>query len=254
MAPETGTALLVLVAFVLPGFVALLIGERTHVVPVHNRTPFELLLVATYYSVVCWGIIALASWPFEFERADLRRMYREESLGQLAALGLVAVLIVPALVATAARLWQRSERLRPRVLKALCIHEGHSIPTAWDDLFRRRRPALVRAVLSDGRVVAGYYGSQSFPGYGTESQDLLLETRWVLDGDHGSTARRWALKASGYPQAASSVLSCTIRPMSNRPKPTVQIEPPQAWIGHPAPKPTTAPVTPPPKPSDTKKP
>lgn len=46
MAPETGTALLVLVSFVLPGFVALLIGERTHVVPVRNRTPFELLLIA----------------------------------------------------------------------------------------------------------------------------------------------------------------------------------------------------------------
>lgn len=74
MAPETGTALLVLVAFVLPGFVALLIGERTHVVPVRNRTPFELLLIATYYSVVCWGIIALASWPFGLDRADLRRM------------------------------------------------------------------------------------------------------------------------------------------------------------------------------------
>lgn len=59
MAPATGTALLVLVAFVLPGFVALWIGERTHVVPVRNRQPFELLLLATYYSVISWGIIAL---------------------------------------------------------------------------------------------------------------------------------------------------------------------------------------------------
>lgn len=34
--PDTGSALLILVAFVLPGFVALLISERTHLVPVRN--------------------------------------------------------------------------------------------------------------------------------------------------------------------------------------------------------------------------
>src|SRR5919108_5739566 len=108
MAPTTGNALLILVAFVLPGFVALLVGERTHLVP-RNRTPFELLLMATYYSVVCWGIIALASWPFGLNRADLRRMWQEESLGKLAGLALLAILVVPAVVARAARLWSRSQ-------------------------------------------------------------------------------------------------------------------------------------------------
>jgi hypothetical protein len=184
MAHATGTALLVLVAFVLPGFVALWIGERTHVVPVRNRQPFELLLLATYYSVISWGIIALASWPFGLNRADLRRMYREESLGQLAGLGLLAILVVPALVATFARLWRRSTKWRPRILGWLRIHEGHTIPTAWDEMFRRRRPAMVRAVLTDKRVVGGYYGGQSFPGYGEQSQDLLLEQRWTLDDEH----------------------------------------------------------------------
>jgi hypothetical protein len=184
MAPATGTALIILVVFVLPGFVALLIGERTHVIPVHNRSPFELLLLAAYYSVVCWGIIALASWPFGLDRADLRRMWREESLGQLAGLALLAILVVPAALATIARLWGSSKKWRSKVLTWLRIHEGHSIPTAWDELFRRQRPAMVRAVLADKRVVGGYYGSKSFPGYGTESQDLLLETRWTLDEDH----------------------------------------------------------------------
>jgi hypothetical protein len=184
MAPETGTALLVLVAFVLPGFVALLISERTHLVRVPNRSPFELLLIATYYSVVCWGIIALSSWPFQLSRDDVREMYREDDLGKLAALSLVALLVVPALVATAARLWARSGKWRPRVLRLLRVHTGHRVPTAWDWMWGQRKPALVRAVLSDGRIVAGYYGSQSFPGYGTESQDVLLEARWTLDKDY----------------------------------------------------------------------
>jgi hypothetical protein len=184
VAPTTGNALLILVAFVLPGFVALLIGERTHLVPVRNRQAFELLLIATYYSVVCWGIMALASWPFGLGRADLRRMWREESLGELAGLGLLAILVVPGIVATLVRFWKSSRKWRPRALGWLGIHEAHSIPTAWDELFRRRRPAMVRAVLIDKRVVGGYYGSESFPGYGEESQDLLLEERWTLDGDH----------------------------------------------------------------------
>jgi len=213
MAPATGTALLVLVAFVLPGFVALLIGERTHVVPVRNRSPFELLLITTYYSVVCWGVIALASWPFGLDRADLRRMYREESLGQLAGLGLLAILVVPAIVGTLARLWRRSKKWRPRVLNWLRIHEGHTIPTAWDELFGRRKPAMVRAVLSDGRIVGGYYGSQSFAGYGQESQELLLETRWTLDEDY------WFVEATegshGVWLSAGSIVSLELYDSGN---------------------------------------
>ncbi|HJQ74134.1 MAG TPA: DUF6338 family protein, partial [Gaiellaceae bacterium] len=68
MAPATGTALLVLVAFVLPGFVAVLIGERTHEVPVRNRSPFELLLLTGYYSVLTYGLVALLTWPFGLSR------------------------------------------------------------------------------------------------------------------------------------------------------------------------------------------
>lgn len=250
MAPATGSALLVLVAFVLPGFVALLIGERTHRVPVRNRSPFELLLIATYYSVISWGIIALASWPFGLDRADLRRMYRRESLGQLAGLGLLAVLVVPALVATVARLWWRSKNWRPRVLKWLRIHEGHSIPTAWDELFYRRKPAMVRAVLTDSRIVGGYYGSNSFPGYGEESQDLLLEQRWTLNDRH------WFVKPAegshGLWLSAGSIVSLELYdPVVANPPPK---PPPRRKEGGHQPPPKTAPPTsPPPKPSEEKK-
>lgn len=182
MAPETGTALLVLVAFVLPGFVALRIAELTHEVR-RDRSPFELLLVATYYSVICWGLIALASWPFGLTRADLAQSYREESLGRLAGLGLLAIVAVPFAIATLARLWHRSSRVRPWLLKLLGVHLGHATPSAWDELFGRKRPALVRAVLTDKRVVGGFYGANSFAGYSEQSRDLLLEDAWTLDSD-----------------------------------------------------------------------
>jgi hypothetical protein len=133
MSPQTETALLVLVAFVLPGFVALLVAERTHVVPVRNRSPFELLLLATYYSVVCWGLIALASWPFHLTHARVVHMWRHDSLGRLAGLGLLAILVVPTLVANVARLWQRSKKWRARA------PAGAFWPTALECFCNRRR-------------------------------------------------------------------------------------------------------------------
>src|SRR5260370_912531 len=49
MAPQTGTAILVIAAFVLPGFVTLLLRERTDWVRGED-TAFERLLNALYYS------------------------------------------------------------------------------------------------------------------------------------------------------------------------------------------------------------
>jgi hypothetical protein len=60
-------------------------------------------------------------------------------------------------------------------------------------------------VLTDGRIVAGYNGSKSFPGYGQESQDLLLQRRWTLDDKY------WFLKpiesSHGLWLSAGSIVS-----------------------------------------------
>lgn len=183
MAPATGTALLVLVAFVLPGFVAVLIGERTHEVPVRNRSPFELLLLTGYYSVLTYGVVAVLTWPFGLTRETLRDWYREESLGRLGALGLAAIVVVPAALATCARLWARS-RMRSWLLKRLGIHETHRVSAAWDEFFGRGQAAFVRIVLADHRVVGGFYGSRSVSGHAEHGGDLLLEQAWVLDEDN----------------------------------------------------------------------
>lgn len=183
MTPETGTALLVLVAFILPGFVAVLVAERTYEVPVRQRSPFELLLLTGYYSVVSYAIVGLASWPFGLTRNTLRRWYHQESLGRLAALGFVAIIVVPALVATIGRLWTKGP-MRLRILRRLGVHDTHRVSTGWDEFFRWGRPALVRLVLSDQRVVAGFYGSKSFSGYAEQNADLLLEQAWVLDDEN----------------------------------------------------------------------
>lgn len=66
MAPTTVAALGLIVGFVLPGYVALVISERTHVVPT-PVSPFERLLRSLYYSGWVYAVLlaagaALWSW------------------------------------------------------------------------------------------------------------------------------------------------------------------------------------------------
>ena len=103
---------------------------------VRHRSPFELLLLTGYYSVLTYGLVALITWPFGLSRETLRDWYRGESLGRLGALGLIAIFVIPALLATSARLWMRS-RVRLWLLRRLKIHETHRISAAWDEFFRR---------------------------------------------------------------------------------------------------------------------
>ncbi len=59
MTPETGTALLILAVFVLPGFVTLLLRERMFAVRGED-TQFERLLNALYYSALIYAIVFAA--------------------------------------------------------------------------------------------------------------------------------------------------------------------------------------------------
>ena len=67
MTPATGTALILLVAFVLPGFVVVLFQERTFK-QAEDLTPFDRLLRTVYYSVWCYLI-------FGVDRASIEHLY-----------------------------------------------------------------------------------------------------------------------------------------------------------------------------------
>ncbi len=84
MAPTTITALLLLVAFVLPGFITLVINERTHAVP-RPMTPFERLLRSLYCSVVIYAVLAPVGWLAGIDRDDVEHfLTKEQSLVELA--------------------------------------------------------------------------------------------------------------------------------------------------------------------------
>src|SRR4051812_17265510 len=76
MAPATGTALIILVAFVLPGFATVLMKERMHEAW-RSVTPFERVLQTGYYSVWCYLLLALFALAVGLDRQDVEALYND---------------------------------------------------------------------------------------------------------------------------------------------------------------------------------
>ncbi len=180
MAPATGTALLILAAFVLPGFVALKYRERTYVVKADD-TPFERLLSALYYSFLSYlvlGVVAVV--VLGTSTRDVGRLWHGEArAGVYVALAGGGVLI-PTILAELARWWAGSG-VRGRIRSVAGLNTAHTTPSGWEHFFLRDRTCFARVTLTDGRVVGGHFGDQSFAGYTAETPDLYLEERWALD-------------------------------------------------------------------------
>jgi len=183
MVVDTGTAILILGAFVLPGFITLIFRERLYVVR-GQETPFERLLSALFYSALIYGVLLGIASHCGLDKADLVEFHNgEKSLGEDLLVAFVVFLFLPALIAVAGSLWMSSKRVRPRLLRLLGSSEAHSITSGWNELFSKQGASLVRATLTDGRVVGGFYDEPSLAGYSEQTQDLYINERWELDDD-----------------------------------------------------------------------
>jgi len=108
--PATGSALIILVAFALPGFVTVLIQERTFK-SAEDLTALDRLLRILYYSVWVYLLLAVFALIFEIDRdsiEDLYDRYRGDP-AELAWRGTLAILVPSFLVAHATRLWSASK-------------------------------------------------------------------------------------------------------------------------------------------------
>lgn len=182
MAPQTGTAILVLVVFVLPGFVALRYAEQTYRTRAEDSA-LERVLSALYFSLLSYLVIAGGALAlFEIDEQDVTKLWSGDKPFE-AYLGLAsAALVIPLVIAELARRWSGSG-IRGSVLSRAHINLTHKTPSGWEHFFLQGRWAYVRATLKDGRVVAGFFGPSSFAGYTSETPDLYLEQRYQLDDD-----------------------------------------------------------------------
>jgi hypothetical protein len=183
MVIETGTAILILGVFVLPGFITLIFRERLYVVR-GQESPFERLLSALFYSALIYGVLLVVAHQFGFEKDDLVEFHNgKKPLGEDLLVAVGVFFIFPVVIAVFGSLWTSSRRVRPKLLKLVGSSEAHSITSGWNELFSKQGASLIRATLSDGRVVGGFYDEPSLAGYTEQTQDLYINERWELDGD-----------------------------------------------------------------------
>jgi hypothetical protein len=186
MAPQTGTAVLVIAAFILPGFVTVLLRERTYHVRAGTES-FELLLTALYYSATIYlgaaCVAVIISVFTDLSTSQVKELWNgDATLAVYAGLAVAGLVIGPATITIAGKRWTDSKTKRS-LAGRLRLDPSHSTRSAWEHWFAQRQACLVRATLDDGRVVGGFYGTKSMAGYSRDGQDIFIEERWILDED-----------------------------------------------------------------------
>jgi di/tricarboxylate transporter len=183
LTPATGTALLILAVFVLPGFVTLLIRERTYTIPSEQK-PFERLLRALYYAALVYGIAIGLGAIAGLDKNGIEDVYTgRRPLGHLMTAAILVVLIIPLIIAEGGRYWRLSPR-REELLGRLRISVAHDIDSGWNQAFSSSPDVMfVRITTNDSRVIGGLFGPGSLAGYSEQAQDLYLAQRWELDDD-----------------------------------------------------------------------
>jgi hypothetical protein len=183
MSLDTGTAILILGAFVLPGFITLTLRERLYVVRGED-TPFERFLAALLYSAIIYGTLLLAAHLAGLEKSDLVEFQEGRKPLDTDLLAAAAIfLLLPGLIALLGSRWMASRRFRPWLLRLAASSEAHSSESAWNIVFGEIGPCLIRATLADGRTIGGLYDERSASGYSEQTRDLFLSERWAVSED-----------------------------------------------------------------------
>jgi hypothetical protein len=174
------------VAFVLPGFIAILVKERLYEVPAEKQA-FDRLLQTLYYSLLVYAVPVVIAVVAGARTRDFEKLLRGKVDPRLTAVTGVSVLILlPLLTAYGGRRWMVST-LRPIVLERLHVSAGHRTPSSWDYAWEDGEPCLVVVTLRSGEAVGGYYGRHSHSGYGSQHRDLFLEELWSIVESGGHT-------------------------------------------------------------------
>jgi hypothetical protein len=164
----TLTAILVLITFLVPGFV-----WRT----VEGQLVY--LDKGLEWEKFAFGLLTRSTFVYLPFAALIYRGYAHDWINKypvwtgIAAVGFVIVLpTVGGLIAGIAR----QRRLGPRVIRKfhLGTFEQHHIPTAWDYLFSTIQPAWVVITLKNQNKVYGYMGPNSYISSDSKERDIFI--------------------------------------------------------------------------------
>jgi hypothetical protein len=184
--PSTTTQLLILLLFVVPGFVYQ--GVRVNL---RGRRPTDVDLSTRLVGAIVWSAIFGLIYLIIGGRTLLEAaggtgtLIQHPRLG--AAIALAGGFMLPTLLALfrlsdggTVATWFRDARFSRWFSNRLWYDPT---PTAWDKAFQDRSPCFVRILTAQERWIAGYYGPNSYSSSFPEKHQLYLEYCYQVDED-----------------------------------------------------------------------
>lgn len=165
---EALTSILILIAFLVPGFVWRTVEAQF--IFLDKRLEWEKfalgLLARSTVVYTCAGEVIYQGWKNDW--LDVHPIY-----STLVAAGFIGVL--PAILGFVSGIL-RQQGFFPWMIKKMGLRafEQHQIPTAWDYVFSRITPQWAIVTLQDGTKIRGYVGEDSYFSSDMESRDLFI--------------------------------------------------------------------------------
>src|SRR5438067_2472544 len=169
--------------YVVPGVVAT--GVYSYLIPSERRELadylVELITFSMFYLAPFFSLIGLLYIPVIQTRAY-----------SFYPFVLVAVFIVPAFLG-----WLGSYLIQAPWLRQFAKLVVHPVPMAWDYVFGKGKSYWVVFYLKNGKMIGGYYSSESFVSGYPDIQDIYVQELWRLD-EPGRFAEKVDRTAGGY--------------------------------------------------------
>lgn len=161
--------LLLFLAFVVPGFIAL----KTYALlePGRPQDTSQQLIDAVAYSSMNYAV-----WIWPILEVEGRRV-QDFSITVYAVFYAIVVFISPIVLCVSWHFLRRQPALQ-RFLP-------HPTERAWDFIFRQGKPYWMLITLNDGKKVGGKFDSRSFASSAPAPEQIYLEQSWVVNDDDG---------------------------------------------------------------------
>lgn len=165
LAGISDVSILRLLALLLPGFISIRVYSLIH--PSDQKPLKDVILDAVAYSVLN---AALLWWFVQDFLAGSNYLLSSWSV-------IIVFVVAPAI-------WPF---LLNRLLSILANWDVvlYRHRSGWDDFFSRRHPCWLRVHLSDGTLIAGYFGKKSYATLYPQSGHLYIEELWEIDESTG---------------------------------------------------------------------
>ena len=182
MLPSTVTQLLLTLTFVVPGFVyqSVRISFRGRL---PNDVELSTRLVRAIVTSAIFALLYLALFGEALVDAASDEQQLSDSVRKAAVYAFIGGIGFPAFVAACGGLvgipdFQWLAILRSKLPE---VSRYDPTPTAWDKVFQDRGPTFVRILNSEGRWIAGYFGTGSYASSFPEDHQIYLERTHSID-------------------------------------------------------------------------